>query len=327
MTDLSPTDLSVLETLLKAQGQAVDISTLLNAAGNDNDVIDAALTKLETLGCRLHRTQAEAQLIGTALNVWSDYLTHKLNEVLPRTVEVYQKTASTQDLARSRANQPVLFLADEQTGGRGRLGRRWLAPPGTGLLFSLTHRVPADQPGPIDRISFITAVAVAQAIESITDTKLIQVRWPNDIYVGHQKLAGILVETVSLAAEKAVAAVIGIGINVGLTHEHTQGLPPELRKRITSFAMQGWHADRLLIAEKVVTQIDKHLRSPDIPTLIDEWRTRNLFREQPIQLTHKGQTIHGTVIDLDPDQGLILRRDTGEIIHLPAATTSVVAPT
>ena len=58
---------------------------------------------------------------------------------------------------------------------------------------------------------------------------------------------------------------------------------------------------------------------------MDAWRVRNLFREQTLQLRSNGQTIFGTVLDLDPDSGLIVRRDSGEIVHLPSATTTVLA--
>jgi biotin-(acetyl-CoA carboxylase) ligase len=58
--------------------------------------------------------------------------------------------------------------------------------------------------------------------------------------------------------------------------------------------------------------------------LVDAWRVRNLFRDQSIRLACEGRTITGSVIDLDPDDGLIVRRDSGEIVHVPAATTTVL---
>ncbi len=286
--------------------------------------IATSLHNLTKYGCEIERDANSAELIRSGLGVWADYLQSTLITKQPYTIEVYNSTNSTQDLVKSRANEHLLIFADEQTAGRGRLGRSWIAPPGTGLLFSMTHSLSPDRPDSIDRISFLAAVAVAQAIERITEHDLIQIRWPNDIYVDHRKLAGILVETVQPKGSSATVAIIGIGINVDLTKTQLSEMSQELRSLVTSFEIEGWRADRLYIAEQVISQIEHHLRVPNIPLLVDEWRVRNLHREQTLKLKSNGQTITGTVIDLDPDHGLIVRRDTGEIVHLPAATTSVL---
>lgn len=325
--DLGRAELETLRHLLRAHGRPVGFDFFAHEYRASPGQINRGIDQLIRHGCRIERDMQSAWLIDSGLGVWSDYLKHALPDVHPREIEVYQTTTSTQDLAKLRANKPLVILANEQTGGRGRLGRRWLAPPGAGLLFSMTHTPSADQPGgagTIDRVAFLTAVAVAQAIERVTGHGPIQIKWPNDLTVGRRKLAGILVETVSQGPRSPASLVIGVGINVGLTREHIHTMPEELRPLITSFACQGWHADRLHVAENVIAQIDRNLRDPNIPVLVDQWRARNLFRDQPIKLANAGRTITGTVMDLDPDDGLIVRRDSGEIVHLPAATTTVL---
>lgn len=321
---LKPADLDTLGVLLRSNGQPVDLGFFMNEFGAAPRDVDRSVGRLIHHGCTIERDIHAVRLRETGLGVWKDYLQHALPEQSRRSVEVYQTTGSTQDLVKARAGRPLMILADEQTAGRGRLGRRWLAPRGAGLLFSMTHKLPPDQIDSIDRVSFLTAVALAQAIERITGHGPVQIRWPNDIYVDHRKLAGILVETVQPADAANATAVIGIGINVGLTHDHLAELPAELRSRVTSFAMLGWPVDRLHLAEQVIAQIDRNLHARDVPLLVDEWRIRNLHRAQTLQVKANGQTITGTVIDLDPDHGLMVRRDTGEIVHLPAATTSVL---
>lgn len=320
--DLGRAELETLGHLLRACGRPVELDFLIHEYRTTAKQINHSIDQLIRHGCRIERDMQSAWLIGSGLGVWSDYLKYALADSPPRDIEVYQKTASTQDLAKARADKPLLVLADEQTGGRGRLGRPWLAPPGTGLLFSMTHT--PDAPNTIDRVAFLTAVAVAQAIEHVTGHGLIQIKWPNDLTVGRRKLAGILVETVSRGPKSPPSLVIGVGINVGLTREHINTMPPELRQSVTSFACEGWQADRLLVAEHVISRIDHNLRERNIPALVDEWRVRNLFRDQSIRLANAGHTITGTVMDLDPDDGLIVRRDSGEIVHLPAATTTVL---
>ncbi len=317
-------EMELLNHLLAARGGCVDEGFLLWEYATTHAEIRKSVDYLIRHGCQIEYDIKGPRLVQAGLGVWSDYLKHSLPGKPPREIEVYQKTASTQDLAKSRADKPLLVLADEQTVGRGRLGRRWLAPPGTGLLFSMTHTAAPDAPGTIDRASFLTAVAVAQAIEHVTGHGLIQIKWPNDLTVGRRKLAGILVETVSNGPKLPASLVIGVGINVGLTREHVAAMPAELRQSVTGFACEGWRADRLLVAQHVIARIDQHLRDPNIRVLVDEWRVRNLFRDQSIKLANGGQTVTGTVLDLDPDDGLIVRRDSGEIVHLPAATTTVV---
>jgi len=323
-TSLKPAELETLGMLLYANGQPVELSYFMQEFRATEKSIDRSVAKLILHGCTIERDLHAIRLIQTGLGVWQDYLQHHLPGLSKRDIEVYQTTDSTQDLAKARADKSVIIFADEQTAGRGRLGRQWLAPKGTGLLFSMTHKPPPGRADSIDRVSFLTAVAIAQAIEYVTGQGPVQIRWPNDLYMGHRKLAGILVETIQTAGAENATAVIGVGVNVGLTHEHLAELPAELRSRITSFAMLDWHVDRLLIANEVIAQIDRNLHDPQVQLLVDEWRVRNLFREQTITLQSHGQTITGTVIDLDPDDGLIIRRDTGEIVHLATATTTVL---
>lgn len=324
MGELERTDLELLSHLLKARGRAVEIVFFLHKHHTSPRQIDRSVDNLVRHGCRIERDMREVRMVESGLGVWSDYLKHALPAKPARAVEVYQSTTSTQDLAKSRAKTPLVVLADQQTGGRGRLGRRWHAPAGTGVLLSMTHTPAASESGSIDRASFLTAVAVAQAIERLTGRGLIQIKWPNDLTVGRRKLAGILVEAVNHGLKSPTTLVIGVGINVDLTREHLADMPAELRPIVTSFAMQGWQADRLLVAEHVITQIERNLQDPDVPLLVDEWRVRNLFRDQSIRLACEGRSVTGTVIDLDPDAGLIVRRDSGEIVHLPAATTTVL---
>ncbi len=322
--DLRPADLDTLGALLRSTGQPVELGYFMQEYGATPSGVDRSVAVLIRHGCVIERGMHAVRLIQTGLGVWTDYLQHTLPKQSQRCVEVYQATASTQDLVKTRADESVVIFADEQAAGRGRLGRQWLAPRGAGLLFSMTHKLPAGRPDSIDRVSFLTAVAIAQAIESITDQGPVQIRWPNDLYMGNRKLAGILVETVQPAGSSTATAVIGIGINVGLTPKQIAEMPTELRSRVTSFAALGWSVDRLLIAKKVIAQIDRNLHARDVTPFVDQWRARNLHRAQTIKVKAAGKIISGTVIDLDPDHGLIVRRDTGEIVHLPAATTTVL---
>lgn len=143
---------------------------------------------------------------GAAEAVWE-----RVAPLLPRfTVEVLRSidSSNTELMRRARAGatEPVLLVALEQTAGRGRMGRSWQSTPGASLTFSIGLALePADWSG----LSLAIGVAAAEALHP--DVRL---KWPNDLWVGDRKLAGILVETASIAGSKARYAIAGIGVNI-----------------------------------------------------------------------------------------------------------------
>lgn len=257
----------------------------------------------------------------TSITAWADHLeaTTSYPPGVPAPgVKVYRQTASTQDIARRHAGEWLVALAEEQTAGRGRLGRAWVAPPGTAVLMSLAW------PGvgakdTLDTIAYRIAVAVAKSAEPLLSgtPHRIAIKWPNDILVDGRKLAGILIE------RAGDAAIIGIGFNVTLDTHDLSGLPDELAARVTSLTMLGRPTDRLRVAAALIGQCYLHLDSPHETLLLDEWRRRSPLGYDA-RFRCDGEDIAGTVIDLDPALGLIVRRDSGEIVHLPAATTTVL---
>lgn len=231
----------------------------------------------------------------------------------PIHVRVYKQTRSTQDIAKSFAPGPALVIADQQTAGRGRLGRSWLSVPGAAVLMSLVYPNAAHRPTH-DRVSMLAGVAVAEAVAELMPDVEVRLKWPNDVMVEGKKLAGILIETVR------DAAVIGVGLNV-LSPVETD---PSLRDIATSFEALGRPIDRLPIIHALGRRLIQTLENPCDAADLAAWKSlASLGQTQTFE--HNGQRITGTVLDLDPDHGLIVRRDSGEIVTLPAATTSVVS--
>jgi BirA family biotin operon repressor/biotin-[acetyl-CoA-carboxylase] ligase len=147
-------------------------------------------------------------------------------EVPGARVHVLERCASTNSalLAEGPSEQPMLLAAEAQTRGRGRRGRRWHSPEGSGVTFSLARLVrrPACE---LPALSLVAGVAVARALRALGAVQA-SLKWPNDLVVGHAKLGGILVET-RLHGGSA-AAVIGVGINC----HRVEGLEEKVRRRI-----------------------------------------------------------------------------------------------
>lgn len=148
-----------------------------------------------------------------------------------RPFRFFESTDSTNERAlewlAEGAPEGALVAADQQTSGRGRRDRRWLADPGEGLLFSLVLR-PTSRPA-LELLTTSLGVAVAEVVETLFALDA-RIKWPNDVTVGSKKIAGILVETRS-GGDAAGGCVAGIGINV---RTDVNRLPAEVASRATS---------------------------------------------------------------------------------------------
>jgi BirA family biotin operon repressor/biotin-[acetyl-CoA-carboxylase] ligase len=358
MSDATP-DIHVgLLDLLLESVEPVDLESAAKRLGLPVSQIKIELSNLESVGCKLEFAAGRVALVQTGLGCWRDYLeklcplsggaaAHNSNhKPKPRDVVIYESTTSTQDLARQRfesmgaAADGSVIVAGTQTAGRGRLGRSWTAPPGTGALFSLIHVSDPNSAASglnIDRLVLVTAVAVALGIENACEPagspQDIAIKWPNDLMVGDKKLGGILVETVSSQSLSALgpvnAAIIGVGVNVGFNSEHLSSVPAEVAQRITSLALLderlGRRVDRLAVLGKIIGQLDSALLQANLDPMLEQWRRRNTMMGSQIVLRSEGKEVRGQVLDLDPLEGLIVRSTSGEIVHLRAATTSVIA--
>jgi len=167
-------------------------------------------------------------------------------------VRVFRETASTNDLllALGEAGEPEgsVLIADSQTAGKGRLGRKWLSIPGVGLYFSVLLR-PQKDIGLWGDLTLMTAQCIIQALQEIHGPAC-RIKPPNDIYVDRRKLAGILVETRS---GRNPFAVVGMGINV---HQKPADFPSSLKETATSLAMEGCILSRDQLARLILKHFD-----------------------------------------------------------------------
>ena len=348
-TQTTPYNSALLDILLKEHsGVSIDLlAARLRLTPAD---IRSELERLIACGCDLERTpDSGIRLVSTNLECWLDYLHWASSERAgptragsecgdgseihygQRLIELYRKTTSTQDIVRRIIRRMgvsadgAIAVADVQSAGRGRLGHRWFAPPGTAVLFSRAYVIAAGEtPLSVDRLILPAAVAVARAIEKVTQPNplSVQIRWPNDLLVNDQKIAGILVET--SAGPQNHTSVIGVGINVSLSPMQLEGEETIPTKKVTSFTMCNRHVDRLYVLAEAIAQLDDTLAQPDLGSLIDEWRRRNSLLSQTVRLQSEGALLSGEVVDLDPYEGLIIRTDRGELLHLNAATTTIL---
>jgi BirA family biotin operon repressor/biotin-[acetyl-CoA-carboxylase] ligase len=157
-------------------------------------------------------------------------------------VEVDSTNRCALDAARDDEPEGLVVVADLQTAGRGRLGRRWVAPPGASLLASVLVRPDL----PVEHLHVLTAASALAAAEAVDTVARVDARlkWPNDLVVGERKLAGVLAET--LRSQQGLAVVVGTGVNVDWP-----SMPGDLAATATALNLvSGAHVDRadLLVA-------------------------------------------------------------------------------
>ena len=192
-------------------------------------------------------------------------------------VQFFHKTASTNDIALALAADAdangTVVIADEQTSGRGRLGRVWHSPPGSGLYVSIVLRR-SRAPAIVDRatglLTLAAGVALSEAVEEVTSLRP-DIKWPNDLLIGRRKLAGILAES---ASSDLVHIVLGYGINVGATK-----LPSDVETRATSLESElGRPVDRAVLCAATVAAISQRygdLLGGRFDAILDAWRARS----------------------------------------------------
>jgi BirA family transcriptional regulator, biotin operon repressor / biotin---[acetyl-CoA-carboxylase] ligase len=257
-------------------------------------------------------------------------------------VEVEDRTGSTNAdlLVRALGGAPegVVLAAEEQSAGRGRMGRTWVSPPRAALTFSLLVRPAAVPPARRGWLPLLAGVAVASAVTAVSGIQT-RLKWPNDVLVGPAKLGGILAEAVG------DAVVVGIGLNVSAEPGE---LPPP--------APGALAATSLRIAASAALEIDGlQIPAPDSAALDREplfiailvaferwylaWRRaggdpeRCGLRAEYTRLSGTigrriraelpgGQLLSGLAVDVDPDGRLLVRSSSGTVV--PVAAGDVV---
>lgn len=227
-------------------------------------------------------------------------------------LRVVDECASTN--AELVAHPPVddgrihVLVAERQTAGRGRRGRPWQSWPGGSLTFSTLWRFAPGSPVPAG-LSLAAGLALARALETL-GVQGVQLKWPNDVLVYGNKLAGILVELVP-GRGRTPAAVIGVGVNLKLptdAHIHDQPGVTDLATHCSPLPDRATVLG-LLLAE--LHDLFALYASAGFAALRDAWQERNAFADLPVRISGEGSELSGLCVGVDEDGALLIRSEAG----------------
>jgi BirA family transcriptional regulator, biotin operon repressor / biotin---[acetyl-CoA-carboxylase] ligase len=227
---------------------------------------------------------------------------------------------STMDVARDGAlhgaPEGTVALADEQTAGRGRLGRSWITPPATNIAATLLLRPPASV---LRDISMIAPLAVCHAVQDIAGIRA-DIKWPNDVQIGGKKLAGILIET-DLTAPHGGFVLVGSGINVNFDpRDHA-----EIRDIATSLKAElGRDIDRESLLAAYLAHFEQlYTAAKSGESTRDRWRERLVTLGNDVRATWQGGSAEGIAEDVDDDGALLVRTADGALTRVEAGDVTL----
>lgn len=318
----------VLAALERRRGDYISGETLAEQLGVSRAAVWKAIARLRAEGLCIDAVPGS----GYQLRASDDSLTEAAvrtglhTEALGRRLLVLRETDSTNTLlkrAYPTAPHGFTVIAEQQTAGRGRLGRSFLSPPGSGLYMSMLLRPSL----PLSHLNFLTittAVAVCRAVEE-TCGFMPGIKWVNDIFMEGKKLCGILTEA-SIEGETGSVdfAVVGVGINLWLDRDN---LPSEVRQ------VAGCLADfcaalprRAILASAILNQIEdgyKLLCTEGTGPLIAQYRSLLCMLGRPVQVVGPYVSYTADALDVDENGHLLVRTESGEIRTLSTGEISI----
>lgn len=217
--------------------------------------------------------------------------------------EIDSTNLEAKKLASEGAPEGTVIIAEAQSAGRGRLGRRWTSPAGKGLLFSVVMR--PDLPmSDAHLLTLVAATAAAEAVETQTGVP-IRIKWPNDLYVDDRKVGGILLE-ISGEQDDIDWVVVGMGLNVNTEYAE---LPVPLRRTAASLKMAaGRPIDRSeLLARILLTLEETYLTTlkRGFDPVLSSFRERDYLSRKTVSVQTREGPVVGEVIGID-DRGALL---------------------
>ena len=312
--------------MLRESGDYLSGQQLCDRLGVSRTAVWKAIRQLEEEGfcieavrSRGYKLVEEADVI-TAAQLGSQLHTKWLGSRL----EYFYETDSTNNQARKMAENGAphgtLVVADCQTAGKGRRGRSWVSPHGTGIFMSVVMR-PQFEPVHAAMLTLIAGMAVVDGVRRATGLDTM-IKWPNDAVINGKKICGILTE-MSTEEDTIRYVVTGIGINV-----NTEEFPPELAATATSLKLEaGQRINRsgviAAVAESMEEYYDIFLKTCDMSGLKEHYDAMLANRDRQVCVLDPKGEYRGKALGIDEEGNLLVERENGRIARVFSGEVSV----
>ncbi|MST75147.1 biotin--[acetyl-CoA-carboxylase] ligase [Roseburia sp. MUC/MUC-530-WT-4D] len=302
----------ILEALRETDGY-VSGQDLCNKFGVSRTAVWKAIKQLKEAGYEIEAVPNKGYHIVSAPDLMNKVELESIRNTTWAGQEIYyyDVTDSTNIRAKELAEEGhpsgTLVVADHQESGRGRRGRSWDSPSGTGIFMTLLLK-PEMNPNHASMLTLVAAMAVARAISKCADTEAL-IKWPNDIVIGGKKICGILTE-MSAQFDFINHIVIGIGINV-----HNEHFPEEIAETASSILLQtGKRIRRAELIEQILEQFEHYyaifMETEDLSGLVKEYNSILVNMNKSVRVLDPKEPFEGKAMGITKKGELIV--DTWE---------------
>lgn len=306
----------VLQILYRNNGECVSSSEITGELGITRSAVFKIINELKKQGFDIESIHHRGYRLGNEKDIISPEI---INEIIEkegknRRIQYFERVDSTNTFAKKilmeGESYPDIIIANEQEQGRGRLGREFYSPKGTGIYCSFI----LDPFIKIENSILVTvaaSVAVSRAIEKVTK-KDTRIKWINDIYIDDKKVCGILTEAVTDFETGIIGKIIlGIGINFNTPSE---SFPDEITDKASSVFMDDtFGVTRNQLIAQLIIEIDECMNDIENDEIIRYYRNKSLVLGKMLEITYFGQEkpIQGKAVDIDRNGFLIIETKNG----------------
>ncbi|RGI68349.1 biotin--[acetyl-CoA-carboxylase] ligase [Agathobacter rectalis] len=300
--------------LLRSTDGYISGQELCNRFGVSRTAVWKAINQLKEAGYEIEAQQNKGYRLMAAPDLMTEAEIKSLmhTDWVAKEVLYFDTIDSTntkaQELAEKGYPSGTLVVADKQESGKGRSGRSWVSPSGTGIFMTLMIK-PDINPNNASMLTLVAALAVAKAITSVTGEEAL-IKWPNDIVVNSKKVCGILTE-MNAQFDYINHIVVGIGINV-----HNESFPEEISQMASSLMIEagGKRFHRAQIIAETMSYFEQYydtfLKTQDLSALVREYDELLVNRNKSVRVLDPKEPFDGKAMGITPKGELIV--DTWE---------------
>lgn len=309
----------ILEKLILNKGEPVSGETLARELSVSRAAVWKQVQKLRDEGYMVKSSTKQGYSLADSPDVLAPagIKAGLKTEMMGKTIHYFKETESTNILARDMAgsvDEGTVVIAESQTGGRGRLGRKWISPEG-GIWLSVVLK-PRMQPLYAPRITLLAGVAVAKTIRSYGLPA--KIKWPNDVLINGKKVCGILTE-IGAEMDSIQYVIVGVGIDANVD---TETFPEEFRDSSTSLKSElGNDIDRVEFVQRLLLELEvlyMKFQKEGFSSIMEEWRIMSATIGEWVKITTQSRTMYGEAIGVDSEGALILETGEGKLEKIVA---------